>query len=147
MSFGAKIAIVIVVGFLLSAVGAVGLVAFLWSRHSGELLEAGRKQTDQGSAFGSQTDEAGCLAEAIRRYKANRGFAGSMAANMFVQACWPSSQPTPGFCDHVPKPLDVLAGSRWQVEQAKKAGLDDPVGGSVFAQLRAYCDAKRQRAH
>jgi hypothetical protein len=144
MSFGAKIAIVIVVGFVLCAIGAVGLAAYVWSRHSGELLEAGRKQAEQGVAFGSETDEAGCLNEAIRRYKANRGLAGSMATGLFVRGCWASSRPTAGFCDQVPKTLDIVAGSRWQVQQTKKAGIHDAFGGQIFAQLRAYCDSKRQ---
>lgn len=147
MSFAAKVVITIVVCFFLVALGAVGLGVYLWSRHSGALMEAGKRQAEQGYVFGRDTDESGCLDEAIRRYKGNRGFAGSMGTAMWVQACWKTSRPTAGFCDRVPSPFDVLRSGRWQTEQAKKAGLNDPFGPSVFGQVEAYCDAKsRQQA-
>src|SRR5689334_2006210 len=128
MSFAAKVVITIVVCFLLFAVGAVGLVAYMWSRHSGELAEATRKQTEEGFSFGRTTDESGCLDAAISRYKTKRGFAGSMATAMFVQGCWRSSRRTDGFCDGVPSPFQFLRAGRWQQEQARKAGLTDPFG-------------------
>ena len=109
-------------------------------------MEAGKRQAEQGYGFGRDTDESGCLEEAIRRYKGNRGFSGSMATAMFVQGCWRTSRRTDGFCDRVPSPFDVLRSGRWQTEQARKAGLSDPFGPSVFGQVEAYCDAKaRQR--
>ena len=142
MSLAAKIILTIVVGLILFTVGVVALGAYLWSRHSGDLVEAGRKQTEQGLAFGRETDEAGCLNEAVARYKGNRGFAGSVASGLFVQACWRASGPTAGFCDHVPKTLDVFRSARWQAEQTKRAGIDDPFGGQIFGQLQAYCGSK-----
>jgi hypothetical protein len=142
MSLAAKIVLTIVTCFVLFAVGAVGLGAYLWSRHSGALLEAGRKQTEQGLAFGRQTDESGCLDQAIARYKSNRGVVGSVATSLFVQACWRASRPTPGFCDHVPKPFDVIRGGRWQIEQAQRAGIRDQFGGQIFGQQQAYCGSK-----
>ena len=145
MSFAAKIVITIVVCFVLAAVGAVGLAAYLWSRHSGELTEATRKQTEQGFEFGQTTDESGCLTEAVARYRAKPGFAGSMATSMFVQGCFRTSRPTDGFCDRVPSPFDILRSGRWQTEQARKAGLTDPFGPTVFGQVEAYCDAKARR--
>jgi hypothetical protein len=144
MSLAAKIVVTIVVCLLLFVVGAVGLGVYLWSRHSGALLEAGRKQTDQGLVFGRQTDESGCLNEAIARYKGNRGLVGSMATGIFMQACWKTSRSTAGFCDHVPKPFDVLRAGRWQLEQAKRAGIPDQFGGQIFGQQQAYCGSKTQ---
>jgi hypothetical protein len=142
MSLAARIVITIVVCVVLFVVGAVGLGVLLWSRHSGALLEAGNKQNEQGLVFGKQTDESGCLNEAIARYKSNRGLVGSMATAIFVQACWKASGPTPGFCDHVPKPFDVFTTARWQVEQTKRAGIADQFGGQIFGQMQAYCGSK-----
>jgi hypothetical protein len=145
MSFAAKVVITIVVCFVLFAVGAIGLVAYLWSRHSGELAEAARVQAEQGAVFGRDTDEAGCLEEATARYKRNRGFSGAMATSMFVQGCWNTSRRTEGFCDGVPSPFDILRAGRWSQERARKAGLTDPFGPQVFGQLQAYCTDGRRR--
>jgi hypothetical protein len=142
MSIGAKIILTIVVCVVLAAVAAVGAGALLWSRHGEELLQAGARQYEQGVAFGHDTDESGCLDAAIARYKGTRGMSGSLAAGVFVRGCWKSSRPTAGFCEGVPKPLDLLRAARWQRDQARKAGIDEQFGGQIFGQLRAYCDSK-----
>jgi hypothetical protein len=142
MSLAAKIVITVAVCFVLFVAGAVGLGVYMWKRHSGELLDAGKKQYEQGLAFGKETDESGCLDQALTRYKGNRGMTGSLSAGVFVRACWTSSRPTAGFCDRVPKPLDIFTAARWQVEQSRRAGVDEQLGGQIFAQQRAYCGSK-----
>ena len=142
MSPAAKIIITLTVCFVLIAAGTVGVAVILWSRYSGDLAEASRKNIQQGMAFGKQTDEAGCLDEAIARYKANRGLSGSLATGLFEQGCFRVSQPTAGFCNGVPHPADILRGGRWQLEQSRKAGIHDQFSGQIFAQVQAYCGTK-----
>jgi hypothetical protein len=144
MSLAAKVIVTMVGCLVLFVVGAIGIGAVLWSRHGHDLLEAGGRQYEQGLAFGRQSDEAACLDAALTRYKGNRGMTGSLAAGVFVGACWQRSRPTPGFCDGVPKPLDLLRAARWQTEQAKKAGIDEHFGGQIFAHLRNHCASKPQ---
>ena len=139
MTTAAKIAITLAVSFVVIAAGTVGVAVLLWSRYSGDLAEASRKNVEQGMAFGRQTDQAGCLDEAIARYKANRGLSGSLATGLFEQGCFRVSQPTAGFCTGVPHPADILRGGRWQMEQSRKAGIYDQFSGQVFAQVQAYC--------
>jgi hypothetical protein len=142
MSLAAKVIVTIVGCLVLSVVGVIGLGAYLWSRHGQDVIDAGSRQYDQGLEFGRQTDESGCLDAALTRYKTNRGMTGSLAAGVFVGACWQSSRPTPGFCDGVPEPLDVFSAARWQAEQSKKAGIDEHFGGQIFAQWRNHCASK-----
>jgi hypothetical protein len=142
MTNAAKIIITIAASLVVIAVGVVGIGIFLWARHGRDLLDAGSKHYEQGVAFGRQTDEQGCLDEAITRYKANRGIAGSLGAGIFVQSCWKRSRPTPGFCTAVPKPLDVFRATRWQLERTRKAGIDNDLGGQIFVQMRNYCAEK-----
>ena len=142
MSTTAKILIILAVSFVLIAAGTVGVAVLLWSRYGRELAEAGNKSVEQGIEFGRQTDEAGCLEEAIDRYKANRGLSGSLTIGMFEQGCFRVSQPTPGFCDGVPSPVDILRAGRWQLEQSRKAGIYDQFSGQIFAQVQSYCATK-----
>jgi hypothetical protein len=144
MSPAAKIIITIVVSLVIIAAGTVGVAVILLSRYGGELADASTRNVEQGVAFGRQTDEAGCLAEAIARYKANPGLGGSLATGMFEQGCFRVSRPTPGFCDGVPGSMDILRGGRWQLEQSRRAGIHDQFSGQIFAQLQAHCDARRR---
>ena len=142
MTNAAKILITIAASLIVIAVGVAGIGVFLWARHGRDLLDAGSKQYDQGVAFARQTDEQGCLDEAISRYKANRGIGGSLGAGIFVKSCWLHSRKTPGFCAGVPRPLDVFRATRWQREQTAKAGIDNDLGGQIFVQMRSYCAEK-----
>ena len=144
MSTTAKILIILAVSFVIIAAGTVGVAVLLWSRYSGDLLDASRKNVEQGFAFGRQTDEAGCLDEAIARYKANRGLSSSLAIGMFEQGCFRASRPSAGFCDGVPSPVDFLRGGRWQMERSRRAGIYDQFSSQIFAQLQAHCEARRR---
>jgi hypothetical protein len=142
MSRTAKIVLTIVLSLVVIGVAVVGIGVLLWVRHGRDLIEAGSKQYDQGFAFGRQTDEQGCLDQAIARYKADGGIGGSMGAGIFARACWNASRPTPGFCADVPRPLDVIRATRWQAEQSRKAGIDNELGGRIFVQVQNYCADK-----
>jgi len=146
LSRAAKIIITIAVSLVILAASVIGFGLYWWSHHSHELFEAGRKQIEQGEAFGKQTDEQGCLDEAITRYKANRGFSGSISTGLFLRSCLEASRPTPGFCDQVPKQSDILKSARWQIEQAKKAGIDDQYGRQLFTQVQQYCGSKESKS-
>lgn len=144
MSRAAKIIVTIGVCFVFLATITIGFGIYWWARHSHELFEAGQRQIDQGTAYGKQTDEQGCLDEAISRYKAKRGMTGSIASGLFLRSCLEESRPTPGFCDQVPKRTEILKSMQWQIAQAKKAGLEnDPYGKQLFTQLQEYCEVKR----
>ena len=143
MSKATKIIITLVIGFFILVCAVVGLGLYWWSQHSGELIEAGRKQAEQGREFGKKTDEQGCLDEAITRYKDNRGFTGSITSGLFLRGCLDASRPTPGFCDQVPGQSEIIKSARWQLEQAKKAGIDDQYGRQLFAQVQQACESKR----
>jgi hypothetical protein len=144
MSFTGKIVIAAVVCAVLIIAGTVGLGAYLWSRHGRGLIENNERQHEQGLAFGRQTDESGCLNEAVARYKRNSGFTGAMPAALFVQACLRSSRPTAGFCDQVPKPFDVLRATPWKLEQSRRVGIDHPYGGQIFVLQQAHCESRVQ---
>lgn len=148
MSLTGKIVIGAVVCFLLIVVGTIGLGTFVWSRYGRGLVAANERQHEQGLAFGRETDEAGCLNEAVARYKRNGGMTGYMGAGIFAGACWTSSRPTDGFCDQVPTPFDLLRSPQWQRAQAERVGIDHQYGGQLFSLQQAHCDSRaRLHAH
>jgi hypothetical protein len=138
----AKIIIALVISFLILVSAVVGFGLYWWSQHKGEILEAGRKQAEQGREFGKKADEQGCLDESIVRYKGDRGFTGSIASGLFLRSCLEASRPTHGFCDQVPGQSEIIKSARWQLEQAEKAGIHDQYGRQLFSQVQQYCESK-----
>jgi hypothetical protein len=141
----AKILITLAICFVIFVGAVVGFGLYWWSQHKGELLEAGRKQAEQGREFGKKSDEQGCLDESITRYKGDRGFVGSISSGLFLRSCLEASRPTPGFCDQVPKQSEILKSARWQVDQAEKAGIGDQYGRQLFSQVQQYCESKSSK--
>ena len=146
MSKVGKVIIAIAIGLFLLVITVIGLGAYWWSQHKRELLDAGRRQIEQGQEAGRKTDEQGCLDEAVVRYKANRGFTGSISPRLFLKACLDESRPTPGFCDRVPKQSDIMGSVRWRMAESKRLGLDDDYGRQLLTQVQQYCESKEAKA-
>lgn len=135
------IAFGIVVLLFVVVVGAiVGFGIYMtWDKDFSKKYEA--KQAE-GREFGKQTDQKGCMEEALSRSKA-MGFADINEITLnggFVEECLKASRPTPGFCDGVPSkwsPNDT----EWSRKQCEKAGLDDIRTGcvSVFKEKIDFC--------
>ena len=146
MSKAGKIITTLVVSIIILAAGSIGFGLYWWSHHKRELFETAQRQVEQGQEFGKKADEQTCLDEAIGRYKADRGFTGSISIGLFLRSCLEASHPTPGFCDQVPKRSEILKSVKWQLEQAKKAGIDDQYGRHLFTQVQEYCESKDSKS-
>jgi len=142
MSRAGKIVIILVVCFLVIVGSVVAMGVYWWTHHSRELMESTQKVYKEGQDAGRKTDEQGCLNAAIARYKENTGFTGSISTSLFLRSCLDESRPTPGFCDGVPRRLEILRSAQWQIEQAKKAGINDNFGRQLFTQVQEYCETK-----
>ena len=131
-------------GFVL-VILAVATAAYWWSHHSRELFQKAETRFSEGTEYGKKTDNQGCLSEALSRYRQDRGLTGSLSANLFLRGCLESSRPTPGFCDNVPRPFDILKSAQYQAKECKEAGLSDSYCSQIFSQVQQYCETSRDR--
>ena len=138
------ILIIVVCGVaLLVVVGGAGV--YYVSKHKQELLDAGNKVMDEGEKFGAQTDNDGCLAEAIARTKREPGFSAGIKHNLFLRACLEASRPAPGFCD-VPKRTEFMKSAQWQQQKCQDAGLAaDTYCSQLFTQVQQFCEDKQSK--
>src|SRR5260370_37475787 len=133
---------IFVCGFVLVVLSV--MTAFYWFSHHGhEIFQKAENTYSEGTEYGKKTDKRGCVSEALSRYRQNRGITGGIAANRFVRGCLESSHPTPGFCDDVPRSVEILKSASWQVKQCKDAGLSDSYCNQIFSQVQQYCESER----
>ena len=146
MSTAGKVILTISICIILLVIGVVGAGAYWWSRHGRQMVEAGTNAMKEGSEAGKKTDNQGCLDQTLSRYKANKGLGGGISSNIFLLGCLESSSPTPGFCDDVPSPNDIIKSAAWQLQKAKEAGMpDDPYCRQVFGTVQQHCQKARLR--
>lgn len=139
--------VVLVVGALLLA-GAVGFGVYLLRKHGPEFIENGKHAMDEGTEYGRTTDNEGCVAEAVARHKRAQGFGDKIRANLFLGPCLQSSRPVPGFCDDVPKQLEVIRTARWQLQQCQHYGLSpENQCGQLFQPVQQFCTLRGEGAH
>jgi len=143
-TLGKAIIVIAVCGFVLLVLSVL-TAAYWWSHHSREIFQKVENTYSEGTEFGKKTDDRGCVAEALSRYRQNRGIGGSLSANLFVRGCLESSRPTQGFCDDVPRPTEIMKSAGWQVKQCKDAGLSDSFCNQIFSQVQQYCESRRAK--
>jgi len=137
----AKALIIIAVLAVLLVVGVIVAGAYWWSHNKDALIRRGKAQITEGHDFGLTTDNQGCVDYSILRYKADRGFAGAIAANLFLQSCLDSSKQTPAFCDEVPRETEFIKSSEWRLTQCKRVDLSaDQYCQQLFAPVQRFCE-------
>ena len=124
---------------LLIIAGTAG--TYWWSKHGRPFAESGPQARLEGEQLGEETDDQGCLDEALARYKRSGGLGQSVGHSLFLKGCLSASEPTAGFCDQVPKGRDVAKSARWRTTKCAGAGLSDPSCPQLFAQVQEYCES------
>jgi hypothetical protein len=138
----------LIVGGLVVVLIVVAVVAgfFVVRRYGPGLVESGKQTFNEGAEYGQRTDNEGCLNEAAARQARVEGFAGMVKNGIFMQVCLESSRPTPGFCDGVPRQLEVMKGVTWQHEQCKRFGLKpEQQCGQLFQGVQRFCEERARR--
>jgi hypothetical protein len=132
--------VVVALGIVLLIV--VGVLGYSWwSKHGKEFAESSRQARVEGEQFGEETDDQGCLDEALSRHKRAGGLSQTIAHRQFLGGCLSASEPTDGFCDQVPKRKDVLKSGVWQARRCGEAGFGDPYCRQLFQQVQEYCES------
>lgn len=137
--------ITLVVGLVLAFVcaGAAGVGVYLWRRHGRGLLEGGQQGFGEGREFGRTSNSRGCLTEAVERHRRAASFGELFAVNLFLRGCLDAAAPTEGFCEGVPRPLEIVRTAEWGREQCHAHGLSvERQCGQLFAQVQQYCAAR-----
>jgi hypothetical protein len=137
----------LVVGVVLVLLAVVaGAAGYYWySKHGRQFMEAARQAHEEGVQFGEETDDGGCLHEALARHRQAGGFGQSIAHNVFLKGCLSSSEQTDGFCDGVPKRTQIVASATWQTKRCAGAGFTDASCRQLFAQVQEYCESDLAR--
>jgi len=137
----AKALIIVGIAVVLLVVGVIAAGVFWWSHNKDALIARGKAQVTEGRNVGVTTNNQGCVDQSVLRYKADPGFAGTIAANLFMQTCLQASSPTPGFCDEVPREIEFIKSSQWRLEQCKRVDLSsDQYCQQLFAPVQQFCE-------
>jgi hypothetical protein len=137
----------LVVGVLILLVAIIaGVAGYYWySKHGRQFIESARQAQAEGVQFGEETDDQGCLDEALARHKQAGGLARGIAQNLFLKGCLSASEQTDGFCEGIPRRTQVVASAGWQIKRCGEAGFNDPFCRQIFGQVQEYCESDLSR--
>jgi hypothetical protein len=140
--------VLLVVGGLLVVLLVLAVVGtfFVVRRYGPGLVESGKQTFTEGVEYGQRTDNEGCLNEAAARQARVEGFTDMVRNGIFMQSCLEVSRPTPGFCDGVPRQLEIMKGVTWQHQQCKRFGLKpEQQCGQLFQGVQRFCEERARR--
>jgi hypothetical protein len=125
--------------FLLGVIAVGGVVYWVyqnkdkWVRSAEELVEEGKK-------FGVNTNNEGCLKEALARHKRDKSLMGQIPTQVFLNVCLQASEPSPGFCDGVPTQNERMKSASWSLKKCSEAELQNDQGcQGIFGAVQAHC--------
>jgi hypothetical protein len=134
---GVSIVLIVIVG--------IGLAVYWVAQRSGPLMAKAKEAMEDGVRVGGSTDNKGCVAEALTRYKKERGFTSAVTSNTFLTACLKVSRPTEGFCDDVPGVTEFMKTAEWQKDRCAREGLvNDAYCPQLFTPIASYCEQRRR---
>ena len=140
----AKALIIAGVLIVLLVIGVIGAGVYWWSNNKDALMAKAKALVEEGQEAGRQTDNQGCVDQAITRYKADRGFTNGISSGIFMESCLRVSSPTPGFCDEVPHETEFIKSGKWQEAQCERVGLaSDQYCRQLFQGVERFCDKRR----
>jgi hypothetical protein len=123
------------------------LAGIVYVAHNKDAWRAkGREVEAEGSDFGTNTDNQGCVDESIARYKKEPGHLKALATNLFMQGCFESSRSTPGFCDKVPVG-DMMKLAEWRATQCRHYGIENDLNCrySLFMAVPMFCGEQNRK--
>lgn len=139
-----KVTLVIAGLLVMLLVAAVVAGVYVVRRYGPELVEATKRNVEEGQEYGRRTDNEGCLNEAVARQVRAEGFRDLFKNNLFIRGCLEASRPTPGFCDDVPHRTDFMKAIAWQAQQCQRHGLTQQQQcGQLFQQVQQFCELRR----
>ena len=145
MSQGWKVTLWILGGLSLLIIIGIGGLVFWVYQNKDQWIETVRKVEKDADEYGRNTDNAGCLKEALSRQKRDKSFSGSIATNVFLQTCLRSSAPTPGFCEGVPSEKEFVKYITWVSNQCSKAGLSNNNNCQrLFQAVQKHCERRNE---
>jgi hypothetical protein len=134
--------------FLVLLVAAVVVGYVVVRKYGPGFVESTSKSLEEGSAYGRQTDNVGCLNEAVARQAHVSGMMDMISNGVFMETCLGASRPTPGFCDGVPRQLEFMKAAAWQQQQCKRFGLKpEQQCGQLFQAVQRFCEKRAGNAN
>jgi len=139
-----KVLLIIAIVIVLLVVGVIGFGAVWWMRNKDELMSRAEKVVTEAKDFGANSDNQGCVDEAVARYKREPGFTNAISTAIFMRPCLDASRATPGFCEHVPKPTEFTKSAQWRTEQCRRVDLSrDSYCQQLFQPVQQFCDDRK----
>ncbi len=134
MSRGWKITLIVVGVIVLLLVVCIGGIGFYFYKST-------EKVREEAKTFAPQTDQAGCLKEAMSRQKQNDSATGIISNGAFLAVCLEKSKPTSGFCDGIPPSSNREKTSQWVNQQCNQSGLNSATCAGLMAIAQKHCES------
>jgi hypothetical protein len=134
--------LLVVGGVMLVLLIAAAVVGYVVVRKYGPgFVESASRSFEEGTEYGRQTDQEGCLNEAAARQARVAGMMDMIRNGVFMETCLKASRPTPGFCDGVPRQTEFMKAASWQQQQCRRFGLKpEQQCGQLFQGVQRFCD-------
>ena len=126
------------------AIVVVGIGAYWFSSNKDRLVAMGKQASLEAAAFAASHSQDDCVDEGLKKIDACDGILCEGGAKAFTDMCIHEASPTPGLCDGVPAPTEILKAARWIQGQCGKhgRGQGDPKCSRLVQSVVTACQSR-----
>ncbi len=138
-----------VLGLIVLLCGGAVSGVVLWVRANADDIKAGAREVQiEAHAFGQSADEMACLDEGLQRAAPcmDMNIKCQVKAKLFTTFCLDVAAQTPGFCEGVPGPNELIAFTKYATQECSARGMLGQQGCQQLLQERATHCAGREAA-
>jgi hypothetical protein len=137
---------VIAVAALLGCGLCFGGMYFWVDQNADRLRESGQRVMAEAESFAASHSQDECIDEGLRRKDAcgsGMEVICNAEAGIFLRRCLEAAAPTPGLCDGVPPPGEIMAGATWAVGYCAARGRSGDQQCAQFVRaIVEYCGSR-----
>lgn len=106
----------------LLGLAVVGGVTWWFMSNKDRIVSESKDTMAEAQAYAASHDQNACVDEGLRKVAKCDGFVCEAQTKIFTTMCLQEAQRTPGFCDDVPPPSEIMKTSRWVVAECERRG-------------------------
>ncbi|MGH9754639.1 MAG: hypothetical protein ACREA2_17825, partial [Blastocatellia bacterium] len=131
-------------GLFLLGIIAVGGIVYWVYQNKAKWVQSAEQLMEDAKKFGVNTNNEGCLKEALSRHKRDKSITAQISTNAFLGICLQQSEASPGFCDGVPAKGEIMKSANWTLKKCSDAGLQNDRGcQQIFGTVQAHCHGNK----
>ncbi len=117
-------AVLLIIFGVFALIGLVVIGGIVWwvASNKDRIVADSKETVSQAQEYAATHDQNACVEEGLRKIEKCGGLMCEVNAQNFTLMCIQHAETTPGFCEGVPAPSEIMKTSSWVTDECRRRG-------------------------